>query len=67
MSRVIESKSMSSSRNSISENQASASENESDRHALVGKHRDDHGASNQNKPSQTNLSSDDSHSPCNQK
>ena len=55
---------MSSSRNSISENQASASENESDRHALVGKHR---GTSSQNKYFQTNQSSDDSHSPSNQK
>lgn len=51
---------MSSSRNSISENQASASENESDRHGLVGKHR---GTSSQNKYFQTNQSSDDSHSP----
>lgn len=55
---------MSSSRNSVSENQASASENESDRHATVGKHR---GTSSQNKHFQTNQSSDDSHSPSNQK
>lgn len=55
---------MSSSRNSVSENQASASENESDRHATVGKHR---GTSSQNKHFQTNHSSDDSHSPSNQK
>lgn len=55
---------MSSSRNSVSENQASASENESDRHATVGKHR---GTSSQNKHFQSNQSSDDSHSPSNQK
>lgn len=51
---------MSNSRSSVSENQASASESESDRHALVGKQR---GSSSQNKPLQSNQLSDDPHSP----
>lgn len=53
---------MSSSRNSLSENQASASENESDRHALVTKQQ--RAVSSHNKPLQT---VDDSHSPSNKK